>query len=326
MPAVGYIPERIVFIYGRPHDKKIAEDLLESAKVPAFVCAAENKKSRENGKNWVRSSFRFKKTPYNLLEDEERNGPFTGIRICGLEKRAEGGRAYKALLPNTHYVDLREDVLLDTLMSVGISPGGVLNGEFVFASVSSQFKIVRVGSQLHAELVKSTEGKFAKKISNRDLKVGNIYEARSGATSVYLGKVKTIEIVGDRWSGIRGMRKPSTFHLWFEIISSYNYGYYGEKGKKPPQEKYDHSLKEGSALGNFELKKTHNFIYDKGESNLSFNIDDIKRAAKKYFDGIEDTRPYRDAERIEMLPMITMVDPTQDEYAIPNSYNLPIIA
>ncbi len=92
------------------------------------------------------------------------------------------------------YIDLREDVLLDTIQEVGISPGGVLNGTYLFATVGSQMKLIREGSALHTELIGATTRRNSKKISSKDLEVGGVYATISGQKLVFGGFVDTIDI------------------------------------------------------------------------------------------------------------------------------------
>jgi hypothetical protein len=118
----------------------------------------------------------------------------TGVRVVGLERRLEGGRAYKAVLPfGDFYVDLREDVLLDTLLTVGVEPGGVLNGEYVFGKVRSQMKLVRVGSDLHEVLYESMRRAEMKPIGKDDITYGGVYETKSGTKYLCCGMVSTVE-------------------------------------------------------------------------------------------------------------------------------------
>jgi hypothetical protein len=55
------------------------------------------------------------------------------IRVFTLEHRAEGGRAYKVVTEDGYYFDMREGVLLDTLVHCGCEADGTLGGEFVSA-------------------------------------------------------------------------------------------------------------------------------------------------------------------------------------------------
>jgi hypothetical protein len=83
------------------------------------------------------------------------NNPITNIRVAGLETRGNGGRAYKVVIDDLYYFDLREDVLLEAMIECGINKGGILNGEYIWVKIRSHMKLIRVGSPLHKEMIKA---------------------------------------------------------------------------------------------------------------------------------------------------------------------------
>jgi hypothetical protein len=133
-----------------------------------------------------------------------KNEPISELKVVELERRTQGGRAYKVVHYGGYLVDMREDVIMDVIFNAGIDEGGVLKGEFVWARHGSEMKLVRVGSQLHKDLVEATNRKKEKKISNKDLVVGGIYETAGGSKAVYLGRVDCEE--ANSW------RKGGTFY------------------------------------------------------------------------------------------------------------------
>lgn len=185
---IGNIPEKIVYI-SRPATKinwewddferkhiQTGEEVL-----PTFVADPSKPKTVETGISWA-SVCKDDKIIQEILD----NKPFH-IRILSLEKRNQGGRAYKAILDfKNYYVDLREDVLLDAIIESGISKGGIPNAEFIWGKVGSQMKLVRVDSELHSELIKTTEDGKKSKVSN--VEIGGVYKNKKGEFSVYLGQ------------------------------------------------------------------------------------------------------------------------------------------
>lgn len=193
----GSIPKRLkVFI--RPKktitfrwdDIEVDDDTYEIEAFPAFVTDIENKKTQSTAKNWTTYS-RSKSTPPKPFDID--NDRFVkDVRIIGLSIRSKGGRAWQVLINNEYVFDMREDVLMDSILCGGVKKGGLLKGEFIFAVVNSEMKIIRKGSLLHKKMITSTE--FSKKDVITDLKVGGVYKSKT-ETKVYLGVFWTSDIV-----------------------------------------------------------------------------------------------------------------------------------
>lgn len=81
------------------------------------------------------------------------NKPIEKLEIVSLQKRDNGGRAWKVLIDGAFYVDLREDVLLDCLRNAEGVAGAMLSGPFLWCSIAGHMKLVRVGSKLHEAVV-----------------------------------------------------------------------------------------------------------------------------------------------------------------------------
>jgi hypothetical protein len=117
-----------------------------------------------------------------VLELTVDNKPIDNIRIIGLERRGNGGRAYKILIDDLYLVDLREDVLMDTMNQHGIDPGRKLKGRYIWAKIGSQTKLIMVEGEVEKELQKTTEIKEKQQeIESKDLVVGGIYKMKSKA-------------------------------------------------------------------------------------------------------------------------------------------------
>jgi len=187
------IPKKIRFHCRKPEKATFCWDDLDTSEsigvIPAFACDIDNEKTNETAKSWAEGySWQGKREGYTVVEFD--NDPIDDIKIIGLEHRSEGGRAYKVILRGNYYFDLREDVLLDTILECGITKGGRLRGKFIFCQIGSQMKIVRYGSKLHDEAIKLTNRKNLTKIPNKELKIGYKYKTKSGETGVYLGRAK----------------------------------------------------------------------------------------------------------------------------------------
>lgn len=276
----GSIPEKLVLIcqhattVHRYWDWRGQDQNGESLVVkPAFVSDASNAKTIKTGMLWAGRErwdpVTQRSVSYEPELVERDNAPISGVRIFSLDIRSEGGRAYKVVLPDNIYVDLREDVLLDAMLHAGVSPGGVLGGEYVFARVASQMKLVRVGSELHQSLLTvAAKGKMHR-LSNDELKPGHVYETKSGKRAAFLGWVtsKTITVKEDCYcyGQQRFLRGNTVVHkrisLWWE--SNVLNEKYRESSKQDVEHAWQQDLKltNGCCLSReFVFKKDHTMI------------------------------------------------------------------
>ena len=186
---IGHIPKKITY-YIRSGDKNL----------PAFACDSDSKSMKVAGEKWVHNygvwNTNTKKYDYNqqIQIYEENNTAQNGYKIVDLEVRSEGGRAYKVITPHGYKVDLREDVLLDTILCVGILKGGILNGKYLWSQVGSQNKLVRLDSFLYKEILESAKRAKIEKVSKKDLESGRIYENVKGEKFVFMGRVNNAHV------------------------------------------------------------------------------------------------------------------------------------
>lgn len=193
----GNIPESLTF-WSRGQTKvtqkwdDLESDTKEYIVRPAYVADTKNKKTNKTGQDWANTSMsvwnpttqKYEKPSIDVEQETRLNKPIDDVRIIALEIRGQGGRAYKVVVDNKYYVDLREDVLLDAMLHEGIGVGGKLGGRYIFAVVGSQMKLVRIGSALYDAVSEST--KVGKTKAIKDFEVGGIYARKSGEC-VYLG-------------------------------------------------------------------------------------------------------------------------------------------
>lgn len=141
---------------------------------------------RDKAKTWSNFFWHGQKAQGQSLE-EKYNTPFS-LRLITLEKRSQGGRAWKVIDKDNNMFDLREDVLLDALLNVGCEKDGRLKGEYIWAKLGSQSRIIRVDSTLHNKLKEYSEIANTKKISIKDLKRGSVYQNKKGEYFLYIGR------------------------------------------------------------------------------------------------------------------------------------------
>jgi len=193
----GSIPPEITYIFRDSKEIKNTWDgddelaINTEIVIPAFPAYGEARLA--TGRDWAGRGGRTWNDDLGRWEygdpPEEvtmSNSPIK-LRVVGLERRSEGGRAYKVITEDGLYFDLREDVLLETILNCGIEKGGVLCGTYVWAIMHTQMKLIRYESTLYNEMLVAAERGKLKKIPNKDLIPGHIYRTKSGDKKLFLG-------------------------------------------------------------------------------------------------------------------------------------------
>jgi hypothetical protein len=282
MPIVGNIPENIT--YFSSSTKKLESywenDSLHAGWVgqevtPAFCSDTTNVKTMDTGRSWAEGGH-WNQNKKPVKEKNIKNDPIKGIRIVSLEKRSEGGRAYKVVTPDNYYFDVREDVLMDTMIEEGIEKNGILNGSFVWARVGAEMKLVRVDSDLHKALVIATADRTLKKFGYGDLEVGHIYKGKSAECYLFLGYVDCSDcncVDKTERLGIWGRQNSQQILQRTEIVNGLLLSSYSERYHQ------QHGL-----LTNLytQVKTSHSFIKDLGTVPIPHDI--IRIVAEKAYD------------------------------------------
>lgn len=269
--AVGSIPDKITYVFSDQREVAIgcewdiswyeSDDGTKTVKqkvTPSFPVDSSDTKMMDRAISWaVQGGYDYQTNkpitkPHTTIEIE--NKPITNVKVLSLEHRGQGGRAYKALIDN-FYVDLREDVLMDTLLQVGVKPGGVLQGEYVWAKMNSQMKLVRVGSELHRLIVEFESKKDIKPVGKKDLEIGGIYQDRKKNKVIFLGYVNTVKYEVD--GNPSAVKDPNfKFHTKSIKKAMIFYSIY-------THEKLDNQIEKMLKIENsysFNIKKSHTYI------------------------------------------------------------------
>lgn len=118
---------------------------------------------------------------------------FDDVRILDLDRRSQGGRAYKIIITtlNGHefVCDLREDTLLDVIKNSSIQNGGRLMGKFSWIQNGSQCTLIRVDSDIWNEVQQQMEAKGKKIIPKRSLEFGHLYSSSGGSFAIFIAEV-----------------------------------------------------------------------------------------------------------------------------------------
>jgi hypothetical protein len=302
----GSIPAKLLIILSTPKMVGVEWDDLEEGNYetkkievrPGFVSDIKNKKTIETGRKWAKqSTWDYEKKEYktaSVTELEADNVPKSGYRIVSLDIRQKGGRAWKVVSPEMHWFDLREDVLLDLMIEEGVSPGGLINGAYIWARVGSEMKLVRYGSQLHEALINATARKNTKAIRRSDMVPGKIYELRNGSYALYLG-----ELVSERTEETKTEKSVSTKSgiaaYWSHHQKQYTYSFH--QVHEAPQmvffvvtpvhgktavEAVAASIKAEQSSYHYEFKDTHTCVFEAGEIHWDENsLAELRKSARK---------------------------------------------
>ena len=307
---VGNIPTKLKLFVCNPRQITLTYDDLEIAigkpimVNETFVSDAENAKTCATGEEWAKKNgiWNSNTRKYDLFGynvEEVDNTPITDVIVTSLEHRGNGGRAYKVIVNGKYYVDLREDILLDTILNAGIEIGGKLKGEYIWARIGSAMKLIRTNSALHEEMLKSTEMNSLNKIKN--LQVGRIYESKTQRL-IYLGKVNSTEVefiknqsrnkYYNRVSNLidgKLATKPVSGMLFYEIVSYQK----------------DINSMEIDAY-RFSIKKSHTLRIDTGiDAKIPVNwLADLKKSI--YDDAIETANKYKDVKNSKFYEVYYM--------------------
>ncbi len=297
-PIGGNIPENITYFYGAT--KKLESywenDALHAGWVgqevtPAFCSDSTNAKTMETGRNWAKGGY-WVKEKVDVKEANFKNDPIKEIKIISLEKRSEGGRAYKVVTPDNFYFDLREDVLMDTMLNAGISKNGVLNGTYIWARVGAEMKLVRTGSDLHKALLVSTADRTLKKLKYGDLEVGHIYKGKGADQYIFLGYVDYTECFFDQEKVpfYNPIKLPPVL-IRNEIRNALLLWSY-----------HDQHAKEGFDFNDYwsaHVKTSHSFIKDCGKIEVPVDVIDLvsKGSLNAMMKGIADNGKYKQTDK-----------------------------
>lgn len=295
---IGRIPESITNYYSQNEViKRSWDDLPESIQAenitvfPAFPSDTGNPKSLDSGKRWAENRSRNRMFNYQtgkwedcdkmpVISDTQPNLPKGGYRLVNFEIRSEGGRAWKVISKEGYYFDLREDILLDIMVAVGISEGGYIPCDLIWARIGSQMKLIRVGSELYDAIRNFQEHAAKKKLSVKDLVPGTVYVYPRGTMKIFIANTRSLrfkhngtwekyEITNQLWYDFPKFRLPE---INVENITDQMLETAMEEDRKSNFEYYRYSL----------YTSTPNVIAPVGKVNIG-NAEDIVQRVSSYY-------------------------------------------
>lgn len=190
MKKSSSIPEKLKYVRQKATEIRQMADTTADGRFkermvrPTFVVDAVNEKTLATAERWA-ASYTGKEN-YDIVEVP--NSPIEAVEIIDLDHRGRGGRAWKVLIQNAYYVDMREDVLLECLINGKGVEDGMLVGPFIWASCGNGLKLTRYNSKDHKVAAVMQQRKDLR-VKKSQLEVGGIYETAAGSKSTFLGYV-----------------------------------------------------------------------------------------------------------------------------------------
>lgn len=226
---MSVLSEKILYVCKEPTEFKTTFDdddtaIITTTAMPAFPVDPTNEKTIKTARSWAIDRYSSDLNKPHL--EAETMNLVNKVQVVHLEHRGNGGRAYKVIVDDNFYVDMREDVILESMLNLGIEKGGYLNGEYVWARFGSQIKLIRKGSALYDNAVKAQEESLRKKVSAKELIIGEVYDNIQGKY-IFLGFANAglLSYKRDGWRSNRYVitkQSKGKVQLWLYVS-------YGEK-------------------------------------------------------------------------------------------------
>lgn len=207
MSIKGTIPKEIVYVFRDEitldppktvdtYDDMTFEKGHDGQKVfPTWVVEEGNIKTILRAVEWAEKNN--KTIPVKQIKMQ--NAPIEKVQIVGINKRYEGGRAWKVIIDDKYYVDLREGSLMEILFDNGIKKSAICNKKLVWAKIGSELKLISVDSLSYKEIKKLDDDKAKKptkeKFLLKNLVPGSVYSSKKmDGIYLFIGFAKTQQI------------------------------------------------------------------------------------------------------------------------------------
>jgi hypothetical protein len=244
----------------------------------------------------------------------------SGIKVVGLETKDQIGRIYKVLTTDGFYFDLTHDVFLDVILSSGIKPEGEIPGEFQWAIVENEMKLVRVGSDLHTTLLETGTRNILTNIPKNKIEIGSIYETRQGERGIFLGYITTESwrlswppgtslfkavYLGTSDKPILTTRKLSRHMLWFDVS---NFILKNKKEDLTPS-LFEQALSNPELSHHFKLKGSVAVVRKVGDVEIPTDIVELVRqkALKSFEKKVHQLSPNQNQDKFAYYNQIKLV-------------------
>lgn len=110
------------------------------------------------------------------------------------------------------YHELSHNTLMEAMLNAGIQSGGWINGDFIWACISSKMQPVRVGSDTYNQLLEQTAARDNTVLGPADFTPGGVYVGRDNKRMLFLGFVHTKEWDGAEWAPVQKQVWLNLYH------------------------------------------------------------------------------------------------------------------
>ncbi len=240
---------------------------------PTFPYNPESKTAPATAQRWARGWHRYGEKVVDREPELFKNIEFD-VTIMNIEKRSEGGRAYKVYDEDMRMFDLREDQVTEAIRHCGIAAGGRVNGKFTWGILNGSLKMVLVGGTSHAAMLKNMEElqkreeavKTGTALTPDKLQFGHIYAKKDKSIHLFLGKVR---LVGAKSTSYATLELPTAPTFYDNIENSYGEDFVTENNTNKRV-----------------AQSWHNMTWE--ERTQFAWIDSMKRTYEKYKDSVPE--------------------------------------
>jgi hypothetical protein len=277
MIVVGDIPKSITYVYSNTKNMSPGPNWnlggffskkYQELVIPAEVADSLDAKTVNIAKKLIQRLF-YKNNQSAISTVILNNDPIKNIRLFCLQKRFGGSNHYKILIDN-FLLDVKEDVLIESILTEGVKVGGILQGEFIWAKFGSKLKLIRVGSELYKSILEFKSKKSLPPLRKKELIVGGVYQTIRKDYAIYLGEVDTIQ---QKSNGSSKFNFNNFLHkrnmLFCNIFSNEN-----------PEDLLNSSCIEKDTH-RFVIKSSHKFIEKIDDVSVPTNIINLIRDASR---------------------------------------------
>ena len=275
----GSIPKEICYIFSEEIVVTVGSNWAESEAntidcvLDTIPAEPQNNKSILNASQYLKKLYIDHKINKKVIP----NTPIKNIRF--LSSFWAPSKSFKVLIDN-HVVNLKQDILIDTILKEGIAPGGILQGEFIWAKVRGEIQLVKIGSELHKRILNYEDRRKLKPIRKNDFQVGGIYQTKSNYKSVFLGYVNTVKYGNIKKIIINSSASSSFEH---KKINKGLFFYDLWDDGDPHRDDMLSALTESTQVFRFSVKISHSFIEKIDEIDVPKDfIKNIRSVAIKF--------------------------------------------
>jgi|SRR5579859_6579501 len=270
----GTIPKKVSYVYSDDRQIIIKSSTKKQISVmPAYLADPTDQKTMNKAINLASNSYGssgLRNKPHFI--DEVDNNPIDKIKVVSSYIKAESGIYYK-VLAGKFYVDLREEILLDTILEKGIRRGGILNGQYIWAKVHSKLKLIRIGSEMYNLIIDYDAKRNFKPIKKESLEIGAIYKDRRNNIAIFLGLVNSTSLRKNfPISGSKSRFRHDPINKAFLFYHISDFGKFKKLSKNSKNK-----LIKNSNSSMFSIKKSYTYIEKIDNMELHNNIIDHLR-------------------------------------------------